>query len=111
MVRRRDGVLLARPAGRMLAPAVCEPRGDPWLVVRDPVPDSVAEAVRDRAHVFAVGVDGRAGRPTARVLERLREIPVVEGHERRDPCLEQRIDDTFVEVEPRHVDLPATLWK
>ena len=45
--------------------------------------------------------------PAAGVLERLRQIPVVERDEGLDAGLEQPVDEPVVEVEAGGVDLPA----
>src|SRR5213079_2280218 len=49
----------------------------------------------------------RPGRPTARVLERLRRIPVEERRKRRDAGGEELVDEPVVEVEARPVDPPT----
>jgi hypothetical protein len=50
--------------------------------VRRPVVDEVAEPVEDELRVLGEAQRDVARRPAALVLERLREIPVVERHER-----------------------------
>ena len=100
---------------RSCGPGACtpepvpEPRGDPRLVVRDPVPDPVAEPRDDDLGVFRERLDGLARRPAALVLERLREVPVVQRHERLDAVREQVVDEPVVEVEARLVHAPAAL--
>ena len=86
VVRRGDRVGLARAARRVLTPRVPDPGVDPRLVVRRPVADAVAEPAHDRLGVLDEGLRGRAHRPAARVLERLRRVPVEERRERLDPC-------------------------
>ena len=54
---------------------------------------------------------GRARRPAARVLERLRRVPVEERRERLDPVREQLVDEPVVEVEARLVHPAAPLGK
>src|SRR5262245_65755357 len=103
-MRGRDGVPFARAPGCVLAPGVPDPGVDPRLVVRDPVPDAVAEAAHDGLRVLGAGLRGRARRPAARVLEHLRRVPVEEGRERLDLVREQLVDQTIVEVEPGLVD-------
>ena len=54
------------------------------------------------------GVLGEAGddvavRPAARVLERLRQVPVEEGEPRLDPPLEQPVDEPVVELQALEV--------
>ena len=107
VVRGRERVVRVRASRRVLARPVPEPRGDPRLVVRDPVGDAVAEPLRDCFGVPDERFRGRARGPAALVLERLRQIPVVQGRERRHPLLEQLVDEPVVEVEPRLVHLAA----
>ena len=103
VVRGRDRVLVARPPGRVHAPAVAEPGGDPRLVVRHPARDAVAEPGCDGFGVADERLGGRALGPAARVLERLREIPVIQGDAGGDSVREQLVDQPVVEVEPRFV--------
>ena len=84
VVRRRDGVALARPPGRVLAPRVADPRVDPRLVVRHPVAHAVAEPCGDDLGVLDERLGGLARGPAARVLERLRRVPVEQRRERLD---------------------------
>ena len=108
-MRGPDG---ARPVGRAgsLRPVrVAEEGGHPRLVVRRPVLDQVAEAVEDELGVLGEAVDRVARRPAAVVLERLRQVPVVERHERRDPALAETLDQAAVEVEPALVGRPAAV--
>ena len=79
---------------------VAEEGRDPRLVVGDPVGHAVAERAEDVPGVVREALDDVARRPTALVLERLRQVPVVERRERRDPALEQAVDERGVEVEP-----------
>ncbi len=104
----RDRVGLARAAGGMFAPAIADPGVDPRFVVRDPVPDAVTEAAHDSVRVLDEGLRGRARRPAALVLERLRRVPVEERRERLDLVRKQLVDEAVVEVESRFVDRPAT---
>src|SRR6185312_14825481 len=57
--------------------------------------------------VLDEGVDGLAGGPAAGVLERLRQIPVVERDEGLDAGFEEPVGEPVVEVEAGHVDVPA----
>ena len=92
-----------------VAPAVADPRDDPRLVVRGPVADAVAEPLGDGVGVLDERLGGRALGPAARVLERLRRVPVEERHERLDPVPEQLVDEPVVEVEPGRVDAAAAV--
>src|SRR3954451_22856669 len=107
VVRRGDGIGLARAPRRVLAPRVPDPGVHPRLVVRDPVPYAVAEAARDGFRVLGERLRGRARGPAARVLERLRRVPVEERRERLDVVREQLVDEAVVEVEAGLVDRTA----
>jgi hypothetical protein len=61
MVRRGDGVGLARAPGGVLAPGVADPGVHPRLVVRDPVVDAVAQPSRHGLRVLGERLRGRAG--------------------------------------------------
>jgi hypothetical protein len=104
-----EGARPVRRAGSLRAQRIAEERGHPRLVVRRPVVDEVSEAVEHVLGVLGETVDGLAGRPAAVVLERLRQIPVVQGHERRDLALTQPLDEAAVEVEPALVGRPAAV--
>ena len=102
-VRRRG------PAGCVDAVAVAEPGDHPRLVQRDPVPDAISEPGGDRLDVPAEGLGRGAHRPPARILERRRQVPVVQRHDRLDLVREQLVDDSVVEVEPGVVHAPVAL--
>ena len=99
MVRRgeRGGGLGA--ARCVHARAVAEERRAPRLVEGRPEVDAVAERPGDDGRVLGEVRRGVAVRPAAGVLELLREIPVVERHDRLDPVLEQLVREPPVEVE------------
>ena len=65
---------------------------DVRLVVRDPVADAVAEPRRGKMRELGEGLGGVAIGPAAFVLQRLRQVPVVERDEGRDAALQQRVD-------------------
>src|SRR3954471_9724366 len=111
MGRCRDGIRLARASGRVLPPGVADPGDDPRLVVRRPVRDAVTEPRRDDIGVLDERLGGRACRPAACVLERLRRVPVEERRERGDPRGEQVVDEPVVEVETGLVHPAAAFGK
>ncbi len=96
-------------AGRVHAGGVAEVGGAPRLVERRPGGDAVAERLPDHAGVVGERLRGAADRPAALVLERLREVPVVQRRDRRDVPREQPVDEPGVEVEPRLVHGAAAL--
>ncbi len=103
MVGDRDGRGFAPHAWCVLPHRVADPCDDPRLVVGCPVADTVAESLGDDGGVLDERLGGRALAPTALVLERLRQVPVVQREEGIDPVLEQRVDEPVVEVEPGRV--------
>ncbi len=74
--------------------------------------DEMARAIADALDHHVRRVVGRSARrcrggPAAAILERLRQVPVVETRPRLDAGFEQRIDQPIVEVETAHVDRAA----
>ena len=96
------------PARGVQAQRVAEPRDAVRLVLRQPVTNAVAEPSGHDLDVFAERFRRRARGPAAGVLERLREIPVVERDERADACGKQIVDQAVVEVESCLVDASAS---
>ena len=78
VMRRGDGVGVARAAGRVHAPAVAEPRGTHGSLCVTQRVDAVAEPPGDGLGVLGESLGGGARRPAALVLQRLRQVPVVE---------------------------------
>src|SRR5216684_588333 len=81
------------------------------LVDREEALDPVAELPRDIAGIIGKRFGGVAGLPSALVLERLRQVPVVEGRKRFDAGFEQRIDQAAVEVEALWIRLTDAVGK
>ena len=91
------------PARRVAALPVAEVRRAPRLVEGRPGVHPVAERRADDAGVLLERIDGRAHGPSALVLERLRQVPVVQRRDGLDPAREQSVHQTRVEVEARLV--------
>ena len=104
---RRRRPPAARCAGRVDAGGVAEQRRAPRLVERRPGRHPIAERLEHRRGVLGEPVRGVAVRPAASVLERLRQVPVVQRHPGSDVVLEQRVDQPRVEVDPGRVDRAA----
>ena len=100
VVGRPEGARPVGCTGSLRPERVAEEGGHPRLVVRRPVLDQISETVEDELGVLGEAVDRVACCPAAVVLECLRQIPVIERHERRDPALTQTLDQASVEVEP-----------
>ena len=99
-----------REAGRVAPGLVADERRDPRLVQGHPLRDAVAQRAEHGRRVIGEALGGLAGGPAAEPrLERLRQVPVVQRHDRRDVALEQLVDQPCVEVEAALVERPATL--
>lgn len=77
------------------------------LVERRPVLHPVAEALHHVGGVRGEVLRGLPYGPAAPVLERLRQVPVVEGGERGDARLQEAVHEPVVEVQARLVDRPV----
>src|SRR5579875_1609217 len=98
-VGRLQRVRQAGPARRVLGAVVAEEGATPGLVQGDPVADAIAQPARDDVHVGGEGLGCGARRPAPRVLERLREVPVIERDPGREAGGEERVDQALIEVE------------
>ena len=93
-------------AGGVDGELVAQVGGAPGLVVGHVGGHPVAEATRRRGPgVVGEGVGGLPAPPAAPVLERLGQVPVVEGGHGRDARLEEGVDQPLVEVEAPGVGL------
>ena len=79
------------------------------LVHRDPVLDPVTQPRADDVRELREPLDRLGRRPATLLLQRLREIPVVERGERTDPRLKQRIDDAIVEIQTPRIHLAVRI--
>src|SRR4029450_140725 len=105
---QRRGRLVA--ARRVPAGAVPEEGCAPRLVHGRPDGDTIRERVVHELRVVGEPVGSVAGGPPARILERLREIPVIEGEDRCDTRGEQGVAEPAVEIEARLVGGAAAIW-
>src|SRR5262249_13153184 len=104
----QEGVRLA-PAGRVDAHQVAARREDVRLVEDHPVRHAVAERPHHQLAELSEAARQVAIRPAARVLERLRQVPMVERGEGPDARLEQPVDQAAVVVEPGPVRRAASV--
>ena len=104
-----DGLLIVPDAGRVLAPPVAHVRDHPGLVDRDEPLYPVAEGRRHQAGVVGEQLRRVAGRPAALVLQRLGQVPVMQRDHRRDPALQQRVDEPAVVGQAGRVRSAAAL--
>src|SRR5262245_49313659 len=100
-------VLLAR---RMDAEDVTRGRRRQRLVQGDPILDAIAERPPHQRGILTEGFRRGALAPAAAIIERLRQIPMVERDERSDVLRQQRVDQLAVEVEPALIAGAAAGW-
>jgi hypothetical protein len=89
---------------------VPEEGDDPRLVVGDELRHRRAEAVGDDRRVLGEPLCGVALAPAAGILQRLRQVPVVERGDRLDAAIEQALGEPPVERQPLGVRRPAAVW-
>src|SRR5829696_1150221 len=94
-------------AGGMDAEAVTHPGRDPGFVQGDPEPDTIREGLVDDARVLCKAIARVPVGPAAHILQRLRQVPVVEREHRFDRALPQAVDEPAVEVEASLVGVTA----
>src|SRR5674476_961551 len=94
-----QGILAAGPAGGVRAGTIAEVCRTPGLVQRGPGLDPVTEGGSDHGRVLREPVGGLTIRPPSRILERLRQIPVVERGDGLDTAGDQPVDEPRVEVD------------
>ena len=98
--------LLAR---RVPPGGVAEVGRAPGLVMRRPDAHPVTEPVVDRGRVVGEVLGGVAHQPAAAVLQRLRQVPVVQRGHRLDPALEETVDQALVVVQPALLHVAAAV--
>ena len=101
------------PCGGRWSPGAWAPkrwpheRDHPGLVVRHPVLDPVAQPPGDHLRVPHEGVHRGPARPAAAVLERLRQVPVVQRGKRPDAPLQHGVHQALVEIESLRFTAPG----
>ena len=108
VVGRLQGAGETARAGSVDAVLMAQMRGDLRLVVGDPQTDAIAEAARHLLGKVREIARRIARRPAAAGLQPLRQVPVVQGRQRGDGMLQQRVGQGVVEVESGAVDRAAT---
>ena len=99
-------------AGGIDAPSIAEIHEPSGFVDREDRPDAISDARRNVAGIIAERFRRFAGSPAADlVLERLRQIPVIERRVWLDAVLEQFVDEAVVEVEALGVRLARSFRK
>ena len=103
--QRRRPVAQSR---RLHAVGVTEERDHPGLVVGHPGRDQIAQLLRHQRGVVGEALGRVARGPAADLLERLRQVPVVERGDRLDTALEQALHKLPVEADPGRVRRPES---
>ena len=109
MVGHGHGDIDVSQAGRVPPLEVPDPRGAARLVQRAPVLDPVPEQAGHRRGVVGEAGGGLPRRPAAPVLQRLRQVPVVQRRERGDARPQQRVHQAVVVREAGLVDRPGAV--
>ena len=100
VVRDLDRDAARLDARREVALVVAQHRDDPGLVVRRDRGHAVAEAALHAQRVVDEVVHRLARIPAALVLQRLRQVPVVERQVRLESARQQAVDEAVVERQP-----------
>ena len=103
----RDGLGGVADTGRVPPVPVADRRDHPRLVQRDPLAHPVAERVARDGRELGEPVRAVPARPAARVLQGLRQVPVVQRHGRADARLEQGVEHPAVVIQPLRVHRAA----
>ena len=104
VVRRPVGAAALAPTRRVHPGGVAQVGRTPGLVVGGPDAHPVAEPVVDDRGVVGERLGGVAVQPAVAVLERLRQVPVVERGGGRDAARQRRVDQPVVVVQSPGLD-------
>ena len=96
-------------AGRVHAGQIAQDRENPRLVEHHPVFHAIAQPIGDDRGVVGEMLRGVAIRPSARIFERLRQVPMEQRDERPDLAPQQLVDHAAIEVETLLIDRAAAL--
>ena len=110
MVGRRHGVAQVPPPGGVDAALVAQERLAPGLVEGDPVLREVAQRPDRPGGEVREARRSVPARPAARVLQDLRQLPVVERHERAHAGLPEARQERAVEGDAVRVQRAAPVW-
>src|SRR6516162_293278 len=94
-------------AGRMAAVRIADAGECLRLIEDGPVANAITERVRDDSSVFREPLCRTPMRPSAGILERLGQVPVIQSRKWADLRLEQGIGQALVVVETLRIGLPA----
>jgi hypothetical protein len=76
---------------------------DPWFIQRHPIAHTVAELAKHDFRVLCEPVGDVAIEPTPSIIERRRQVPVIQRRHRLNPFCEQPIDETIVKSKARGI--------
>jgi hypothetical protein len=109
-VVRREGRFVEIPvARRKHAKQVAAIGHDPGLVERHPLRHAPIELPKHDARIFGEPFADVAVEPSAAIVQRGRQVPVVERHQGLNALLEEAVDEPVVEIEAACVDRPGAL--
>src|SRR3954452_20526844 len=80
------------------------------FVEDQPLPDAIAECVRNDLCVIGETIGGLTIGPATGVLERLRQIPVIQRGNGTNARLQNRVREPLVIVESLLVRFTASIW-
>src|SRR5215469_11799660 len=93
----------------MYADPITQVRTAPGLVERDPARYPIPQASGNDLGIVSEGIGRLTIEPATSSLQRRREIPVIERHERLNTLLQQRIDQPIIEIQASRIDGAAPL--
>jgi len=95
----QHAVLTQAQTGGVIAQAVTEDGGHVGLVQHHPVLDPVTQAAHGDAGILGERAEHRPALPAATILERLRQIPVIQAGHGPDARRQQRIHQPVIEIQ------------
>ena len=99
-IARRDRRLeQAAMAGRERAMEIAAVRDHPGLIEARPLPNAAVQLAEQDLAIIGEPVGNVGIEPSAAIVERGREVPVIERQHRLDALLEQRVHQALVEIE------------
>jgi hypothetical protein len=106
-----DAHLRVFQSRRVYADDMAEIRDAPGFVLRQPVIDAIAQALRHDLRVVGEGVSSRARGPAALRLQRRRKIPVIQLRHGRNATRQQCINQALVEIQARLIERTSPIRK
>src|SRR5690348_382734 len=92
---------------RMPGKPIAKQGKDGWFIECCEAPYAISVAPRYQRRVVAIPPDNVSIQPSTFVLERLRQIPMVQAKPRLDASSQQTVDQPVIEGQPGLVRIPA----